>query len=60
MLTLKRKVKCHFMKIGDNVSKGDNQHNDSLFSFSTNKFQSFFISGMSVEGKSCGEITKIV
>jgi hypothetical protein len=37
------------MKRGDNASKGDKHYNDFLFSFSTSKFQSFFVSKMSVE-----------
>ncbi len=49
MLALKRKVKCHFMKQGDNISEGNKQQNNSLFLFSTSKFQSFFVSKMSVE-----------
>jgi hypothetical protein len=43
MLALKRKVKRHFMKQGDNTSKGSKHYNDSLFLFSTSKFQ-FFLS----------------
>jgi hypothetical protein len=38
-LALKRKMNCHFMKQGDNVSKGGKHHNDSLFSFFTSRFQ---------------------
>ncbi len=38
MMALKQKVKCHFMKCGDNISEGGKHQNDSLFSFSTNKF----------------------
>jgi hypothetical protein len=34
MLTLKRKVKCHFMKQGEYVLEGDKDQNTSLFSFS--------------------------
>ncbi len=49
MLALKRKVKHHFMKCGDNISEGGKHQNDYLFSFSTNKFKSFFISRMNVE-----------
>jgi hypothetical protein len=30
-LALKQKMKCHFMKQGDNVLEGDKHHNDSLF-----------------------------
>jgi hypothetical protein len=37
------------MKRGDNVLEGDNYQNDFLFSFSINRFQSFFISRMSTE-----------
>jgi hypothetical protein len=51
MLALKQKVGHHFMKRGDNVSKGGNHQSDFLFSFSINKFQSFFVSRMSVEEK---------
>jgi hypothetical protein len=43
VLALKQKVKCHFMKWGDCVSKGGKHYNDYFFSFSTNKFQ-FFLS----------------
>jgi hypothetical protein len=42
-LALKQKVKCHFMKWGDNILEGGKHQNNSLFSFSTNKFQ-FFLS----------------
>jgi len=42
-LALNQKVRCHFMKRGDNVSKGDNHQSDFLFSFFINKFQ-FFLS----------------
>jgi hypothetical protein len=48
-MALKRKVKRHFMKRGDYVSKDNKHHNNSLFLFSTSKFQSFFISKMGVE-----------
>ncbi len=48
-LALKQKVKCHFMKQGDNTSKGEKHYNDYLFFFSTSRFQSFFVSIMSVE-----------
>jgi len=41
MLALKQKMRHHFMKRGDNVSKGGNHHDDSLFSFSIIKFQLF-------------------
>jgi hypothetical protein len=37
------------MKQGDNISEGNKQQNDSLFLFSTSKFQLFFVSKMSVE-----------
>ncbi len=37
------------MKRGDNVLDCDNYQSDSLFSFSINRFQSFFISIMSTE-----------
>ncbi len=47
MLALKRKVKCHFMKQGDNTSKGGKHYN--FFWFSTSRFQSFFVSKMSGE-----------
>jgi hypothetical protein len=49
MLALKRKVKRHFMKQGDNTSKGSKHYNDSLFLFSTSKFELFFVSKMNVE-----------
>jgi hypothetical protein len=49
MLALKRKVKHHFMKQGDNISKGDKHQSNFLFSFSTSRFQSFFVSRMSAE-----------
>jgi hypothetical protein len=32
-LAVKQKVKHHFMKRGDNVSKGSKHHNDYLFHF---------------------------
>jgi hypothetical protein len=41
MLALKRKMKCHFMKQGDNTSKGAKHKNDSLTLFITSKFQIF-------------------
>ncbi len=37
------------MKRGDSVSEGGKHQNDYLFSFSTRKFQSFFVSRMSAE-----------
>jgi hypothetical protein len=37
------------MKRGDNISKGGKHQNDSLFLFSKNKFQSFFVSRMSAK-----------
>jgi hypothetical protein len=37
------------MKQGDNALKGGKHYNNYLFSFSTSRFQSFFISKMSVE-----------
>jgi len=49
MLTLKQKVKCHFMKWGEYVSKGSNDNNTYLFLFSTRKWLLFFISKMNVE-----------
>ncbi len=49
MMALKQKVKHHFMKCGDNISKGGKHYNNSLFLFSKNKFQSCFVSRMSVE-----------
>jgi hypothetical protein len=48
-LALNQKVRCHFMKRGDNVSKGDNHQSDFLFSFFINKFQFFLVSRMNVE-----------
>jgi hypothetical protein len=41
MLALKQKMKHQFMKRGDSVSRGDNHHNDYLFSFPISKFQLF-------------------
>jgi hypothetical protein len=41
MLALKQKVKCHFMKQGDNISEGSKQQSDYLFLFSISKFQLF-------------------
>jgi len=32
-LAIKRKVKCHFMKWGDNASEGGKHYNNSLFLF---------------------------
>jgi hypothetical protein len=49
MMVIKRKVKRHFMKKSDNVSNGGNHQNNSLFSFSTSRFQFFLISRMSAE-----------
>jgi hypothetical protein len=49
MLAVKQKVRRHFMKRGDNVSKGGNHWNNFLFSFFTSKFQSYFVSRMSVK-----------
>jgi hypothetical protein len=49
MLALKRKVKHHFMKQGDNASKGGKHYNNSLLSFSTSRFQSFFVSRMNAK-----------
>jgi hypothetical protein len=37
------------MKRGDNISKGGKHQNDSLFLFSKNKFQLFFVSRMSAK-----------
>jgi hypothetical protein len=37
------------MKQGDNASKGKKHYNDSLFLFSTSRFQLFFVSKMSGE-----------
>jgi hypothetical protein len=47
-LTLKQKVKCHFMKSCDCISEGDKQYSDFLF-FSTSRFLLVFVSRMSVE-----------
>ncbi len=41
MLTLKCKVKCHFMKQDDYVSKGDKEQNTFSFLSSTNKLLLF-------------------
>jgi hypothetical protein len=49
MLALKQKMKHHFMKRGNNTSKGGKHYNDFLFSFTISKFQSFFVSSMNVE-----------
>jgi hypothetical protein len=49
IIILKRKVKHHFLKRNDYVSKGGKQHSASSFSFSTNKFLSNFVSRKSVE-----------
>ncbi len=49
MLALKQKLKHHFMKWGDNVSEDNKNYSDFLFSFSTTKFHSFFVSRMNVE-----------
>jgi hypothetical protein len=38
MLAVKRKVRHHFMKRGDNVSKGGNHQSNSLFSLFTSRF----------------------
>jgi hypothetical protein len=48
MLTLKRKLKCHFMK-WNYVLKGGKEWITSSFSCSTSKLLSFFISRMSVK-----------
>jgi hypothetical protein len=49
MLTLKRKVKHHFMKWKKYISEGCKDQNASLFLFSTSKWLSVFVSKMSVE-----------
>jgi hypothetical protein len=49
MLTLKRKMKCHFMKWDDYVLEGGKEHNTFSFLSSTSKLLSFFVSKMSVE-----------
>jgi hypothetical protein len=48
-LALKRKVKRHFMKQGDNTLEGGNHQSDSLFLFSTSMFQLFFVSKMNAK-----------
>jgi hypothetical protein len=48
-LALKQKVKRHFMKRSDNVSKGNKHQNNYLFSFSISRFQLFFVSRMNIE-----------
>jgi hypothetical protein len=58
VLALKWKMKHHFMKQGDYVSKGDKHQSDSLFSFSISKFQSFFVSRMSVEESLVGKLQR--
>ncbi len=50
MLTLKQKVKCHFMKRNDYVLEGNKQQNTSSFLFFASKFLSFFVFRMNVEG----------
>jgi hypothetical protein len=37
-MALKWKVKCHFMKCGDNILEGGKHQNDYLFLIFTNKF----------------------
>jgi hypothetical protein len=49
MLTLKQKVKHHFMKQNDYILEGGKQQSVYSFSFSTNKFLSFFASKMNVK-----------
>jgi hypothetical protein len=43
-LTLKWKMKRHYMKRSDGISTASKEQNDSSFSFFANKFFSFFIS----------------
>jgi hypothetical protein len=49
MLTLKQKVKCHFMKRNEYISEGNKEQNNSLFSLFVSKLLSFFVSRMSAE-----------
>jgi hypothetical protein len=55
MLALKR----HFMKWGGNVLEGGKHQNNYLFSFSTNRFQLFFVSKMSAEKSFVEKLQKL-
>jgi hypothetical protein len=57
-LTLKWKMKQHFMKQDDYSLKGGKQHSASSFSFSINKFLSFFVSIMNLQNKVLLKICK--
>jgi hypothetical protein len=48
-LTVKQEVKRSFMKRHDYIVEGGKQRSASSFSFSINKFPSFFLSKMSVD-----------
>jgi hypothetical protein len=48
-LTLRWKVKHHYMKQDDGISTIDKEKNNSSFLFSTNKFLSFSISRMNTK-----------
>jgi hypothetical protein len=48
-LTLKRKVKHHFRKQNDCITKGNKQQSTFSFSFFASKFLSFFVFRMNVE-----------
>jgi hypothetical protein len=56
MLTLKQKVKCHFMKRGEYVLEGDKDQNIPLLLFSISKWFSFLVSIMSVEESLVGKL----
>jgi len=59
MLTLKQKVKCHFMKQGEYISEGDKDQNTSLFSFSIKQI-AFFCFQNECKRKFCGKIVKTI
>jgi hypothetical protein len=48
-LTLKQKVKHHYMKQDDGVCKIDKEQNNYLFLFFVNKFLLFSVSRMKIE-----------
>ncbi len=60
MLTLKRKVKCHFMKQGEYVLEGDKDQNTSLFSFSIKQVAFVFCFQNECRRKFCGKIAKTI
>jgi hypothetical protein len=55
---LKRKVKCHYTKRDDGVSKISKIQNNYLFLFFANKFLLFSIFKMNVKRKLCWEVAK--